>query len=240
MADEQNQNNNDPMTGGPAPISPNPTVDNPAATVAPTARPQARVDQPDVSFTPAQIKVINQMLADRLDAERAGDSTRRSPNNAISMYNLRDPKKIETVKVSRFESKWVVGFKNLQNDPFKKGAAYLRYGIDPVRKLPREPYVTLMLSADGKNIEEREVLLIDYMDNRDTVDVSVLDVEVKPEIHDHGVLGTPSGYGIAVNEKGNPESRPTILAQSKSEKRTFKVHLEGFAEPTWFITDFLG
>lgn len=204
---------------------------------------------PSTAFTPDQIAVVTKMMEELKTSLQSGpDRSKNNPNSPISVYNLRDPKTIESVKVSRFNAKWVLGFKNLQSDPYKKTPKYLRYGVEPIRKLHNEPYVTLLLSADGKNIEEKEVLLLDYMENREVVDIKVLNVEVKPVVHDHGVLGATGQFAIAVNDKGAPESRPTILAQSKSEERKFTVKLpefdtegnetDGFEHT--FITDFLG
>lgn len=200
--------------------------------------------KPPVTFSPEQIALIDKMFE-----ERTKSMTQRPDKpNAISMYNIRDPKKIETVKVSRFDAKWVIGFKNLQNDPFKKMPKYLRYGVEPIRKLPNEPYVTLLLSNDGKEIIEKELLLVDYMEYRDQKDVPVVKCNIQEVINDHGVLGSSSQFAIAVNDKGNPEARPTILQQSKSEIRTFDVKLPTFdaqGEPDGefdytFSTDFLG
>lgn len=200
-------------------------------------------------FTPSQIAVVQKMMEDlKASMMAAPDRSANNPNSPISVYNLRDPKTIETVKVSRFDAKWVLGFKNLQADPYKKTAKYLRYGVEPIRKLHNEPYVTLQLSMDGEHIEEKEVLLLDYMENREVQDIKVVDVKVEPKIHDHGVLGASSQFAIAVNSKGEPEARPTILAQSKSEIRTFTVKLPEFnaaGDQTGefehvFITDFLG
>lgn len=194
--------------------------------------------KPAVTFNADQIKVIEQMLEERMKSVRGTDN---SPNNPISLYNLRDPKAIQTVKVSRFDAKWVVGFKDLQNDPYKKAPKYLEYGVDPIRKLNNEPYIVLLLSDDGteKKFTEKRVLLVDFMENRERVDVDVISMRTKEEIHDHGILGQQSNYGIAIDEKGNPENRPTILAQSKSVKRWFTVQPEGFTEPMEFPTDFL-
>ena len=193
--------------------------------------------KPPVVFSADQIELVNKMLDERVKAlGHRGDN----PNSPVSLYNMRDPKEIKTVQVSRFDGKWVVGFKDIQSDPFKKSALYLEYGVDPVRKLNREPYVTLLLSVDGKKIEEKKVLLIDYMEYRDKISVPVIKVNTKEIIHDHGVLGRNGQFAVAIDEKGNPESRPTILAQSKSVERTFEVQLEGFEDTTTFITDFLG
>lgn len=201
-----------------------------------TPGPRGGSREAPVAFNPAQIKVINKMLEDAVKGIRNSAS---SPNSPISLYNLRDPKNIETVKVSRFDAKWVIRFKDLQNDPYKKTPKYLRYGVDPIRKLNNEPYITLILSSDGVKEEEKEVLLVDYMENRDRVDLKVISHREKEVIHDHGILGQQNNYGVAIDDKGRPESRPTILAQSKSIVRWFTVQPEGFKEPMEFPTDFL-
>lgn len=197
-----------------------------------------------VTFSPEQIDLIDQMFEARIKSSKGT----ASPNNAISMYNIRDPKRIDTVKVNRFDAKWVLGFKNLQKDPYKKAPNYLRYGVEPTRKLQNEPYVTLLLSSDGKDIEEKEVLLVDYMAYKDGKNIPVIKCNVKEVINNHGILGQSGQFAVAVNEKGNPESRPTIAAESKSEIRTFEVKLPIFDESGnedgefeyEFSTDFLG
>jgi len=198
---------------------------------------QVEGEVPQVTFSPEQIKMIDKMMAERLKSVESRQT--ENPNNAVSLYNLRDPKSIETVKVSRFDAKWVLGFKDLQNDPYKKTPKYLRYGVEPIRKLPNEPYVTLLLSSDGKKIEEKEVLLLDFVENREKVDIDVIKCDVKTIIHDHGILGATGSFGVAINEKGNPETRPTYKMESKSEERVFTVKLPGFDIESEFITDFL-
>lgn len=193
-------------------------------------------DEPAVTFTPAQMEAINKMFAQHT----ASTLSSTSPNAPISMYNLRDPKKIETVNVKRMLGKFVMGFKNLQIDPFKKEPRYYRIGVDPIRKLANEPYVTLILSDDGKTFEEKEVLLVDYMNERENFVAKVLDVKLKETIHDHGILGRVSGdMGLAVDSKGQPEARPTIAQQSKTVERSFVVQLPGFDTQSEFISDFL-
>ena len=200
--------------------------------------PEAKETKAPVTFTPDQIELVNKMLEERI---KGLNTKQDNPNSPVSLYNMRDPKEIKTVSVSRFDGKWVIGFKNLQTDTFKKHIPlYLRYGINVERKLNREPYVTLLLSTDGKKIEEKEVMLIDYMEYRDKVNVPVIKVNTKEVIHDHGILGRTGQFAVAIDDKGNPESRPTIMAQSKTVERTFEVQLEGFEDTTTFITDFLG
>lgn len=188
-----------------------------------------------VTFSADQIAIIKQMLEDRMKSVRG---SQKSPN-AISLYDLRDPKNIETVKVARFDAKWVIGFKDIQNDPMKKTPKYLRYGVEPIRKLSNEPYITLILSDDGKKKVEKEVLLVDFMEYRERIDCKVLSHREREVINDHGILGQQNNYGIAIDDKGKAESRPTILAQSKSVIRFFTVQPEGFIEPMEFTTDFL-
>lgn len=205
---------------------------------------EIKKEKKSVTFSAEQIELIDQMFEARLKDSKVRPDT----PNGISVYNIRDPKKIESVIVSRFDAKWVLGFKNLQNDPYKKTPKYIRYGVEPIRKLANEPYVTLLLSDDGKNITEKEVLLVDYMEYRDRKNIPVVECKVKEIIHDHGVLGGSSQFAVAVNDKGNPEARPTILAQSKSEERRFVLNLQKFDAQGnedgefqhEFITDFLG
>lgn len=219
--------------------NPGPTNSNSNTQVTPIS---PNVPPPAVTFSKEQIDMIEAMFKSRIDSIKDSlGGSKDSPNSAISMYNLRDPKEIKTVKVNRFDGKWVIGFKDLQTDPYKKHIPkYLRYGIEPIRKLNNEPYVTLLLSNDGKEVVEKEVLLVDYVEYRDQVNVPVIKIEIKEKINDHGILGSSDGFAIAVDEKGKPENRPTILAQSKTVDRIFTVQLEGFDKPSVFITDFLG
>jgi hypothetical protein len=187
-----------------------------------------------VTFSPEQIKLVNEMIAN----SRKGDEN-KAPN-AISMYNLRDPKEIKTITISRFDGKYVLGFKNLQKDIYKKHLPlYYRMGVEPIRKLNNEPYVTLLLTDDGEKVEEKEVMLVTFTDSRDRVVVPVIKIDEKTITHDHGVLGNGGNYAIAIDEKGNPEQKTSILAQSQSVERVFWAQPEGFKEPHGFITDFL-
>ena len=102
-----------------------------------------------VTFTEEQLALVQKMISD------ASSNAQANSNNPISPYNVRDIKKIETVNVRRFEGMYVLGFKNLQKDPFKKAPLYVEYGVDIARKLQNEPYVTLLLSNDGKEMVEK-------------------------------------------------------------------------------------
>lgn len=189
-----------------------------------------------VPFNKEQMDVIQQMLAEVREA-----SNNRSSVDTISMYNMRDPKSIETVNVKRIDGKYVLGFKDFQKDSFKKIPKYLVYKADPTRGLFKEPFITLMLSEDGEEIEEREMMLVDYMSNREYYKARCLKVNEKEVIEDHGVLGSTGEYAVAVDDKGMPTSRPTILAQTKRTIRTFMVELptETGKFDYEFIADFL-
>ncbi len=81
--------------------------------------------------------------------------------------------------------------------------------------------------------------LVDYMNEREYYKAKVLDVKLKVITEDHGFLGSTGEYATAVDEKGLPIQRPTILAQTQREERVFTVELPGFEKPFSFISDFL-
>ncbi len=186
----------------------------------------------EVSFSSKQMDIVNKMIQDAIKGTA-------NPNDPISVYDMRDPKKIETVNVRRYDAKFVMGFENFQKDPMKAKPRYITLDVDPIRKLPNEPYLTLLLSADGKTIEKRKVMLVDYMAQRDVYVAKVLEVKEKEIIRDHGILGNRGSMGIAVDEKYNPEPRLTMKAQTKSVERSFVVQLPEFSGTTEFISDFL-
>lgn len=190
-----------------------------------------------VTFSAEQLAAVNALIEKAVRSSRQDDD---SGNKAISVYGMRDPKTIETVNVRRFDGKFVIGFKNHQKDSFKKEPQYIVYKPDPIRKLNREPYITLILS-DGKETEEREVLLIDYYEQRrDSYQAKVVDIKVEKIIDDHGRLGTTPGMAKEVDASGKPIIRNTIKAESMREKRTFLVELPGFDKPVEFLDDFKG
>lgn len=191
-----------------------------------------KIVKSDVAFTSEQMSIIQKMLDEVKSNSRSGAES-------ISVYNARDPKSIETVNVRRIDGKFVVGLKNHNKDPFKKKPQYCIYKGIPERGLLNEPFVTLILSDDGKTFEEKEMSLIDYVSQRDKIKCDVVKIEVKEIIVDHGILGSTGEYAIAVDSKGLPEARPTILAQVKHEERVFHVTVPGFEQPYQFITDFL-
>ncbi len=159
--------------------------------------------------------------------------------DAISMYNLRDPKKIESVNIKRIDGKFVMGFKNFQKDAFKKTPQWLQYELDASRggAPTREPFVTLFLQEnEADEVTERKMMLVDYITEgkRDQYQAKVLDVKVEEIIESHGFLGGRGEYAGAIDEKGAPSVVPKILAETKREKRTFFVELPGFSKPVEF------
>lgn len=189
---------------------------------------------PDIKFSPEQLAAINGMIS---EAVRSSAQTGNS-SSAVSVYGQRDPKSIERVNVKRMFGKFVLGFKDMQNDPMKKVPKYLTYEFDPIRKLDAQPYITLLLSNDGKDIEERKVMLTDYYRDREKFEAKVVDIKVKKTIKDDGILGSRGSFAAEVDDKNNPITRSKIKAESVIETRTFMVELPGFSEPVEFIQDF--
>ena len=186
------------------------------------------------SFTADQMEVIQALIA-----EARGESANQTPN-ALSMYNTRDPKSIESVNVKRMYGKYVMGFKNLQTDPMKKTPKWLVYKADPSRGLLKEPYVTLLLQEnDQTEMEPKEVLLLDYMNDREFYKAKCVNIDIKPDIKNYGYLGSNAEYAGEVDDKGNPVARQKVLAEVRTEERVFWAVLEGFAKPQPFISDFL-
>lgn len=186
----------------------------------------------DVPFSAEQMTIIQKMLAE------VRENTSSNRPDSVSMYNLRDPKSIETVNVRRIDGKFVIGFKDFQNDSFKKKPKYLNYKAVPERGLLREPFITLILS-DGKEEITKEILLVDYVDQREYYRAKVLNIKLKKIIEDHGVLGSSGEYARAIDDRGKFLERPSILAQTEREERVFLVELPDFKEPVEFISDFL-
>lgn len=200
--------------------------------------PTPRAVNKDVVFTPEQMSVIQNMME---QARKQGDSRRP---DAISMYNMRDITKIETVNVKRIDGKFVMAFKNWQKDKFKTKPVWLQYELDNSRGGPasREPFITLILQEDENSpVVEQKMLLVDYvtMGKRDQYQAKVVDIKMEEIIEDWGVLGQRGEYAGAIDDKGNLESVPKILAQTKREERVFFVELPGFSKPVSFISDFL-
>lgn len=211
-----------------------------------------KTTEPAVNFSPEQIKAIDALFEKRLKAINRSTSQSADEQRpaGISMYNLRDPKKIEAVRVSRFDGKWVIGWKDLQNDPYKKTPKYLDYGVAMYddRKFTNEPFITLLLSDDGEKIEEKRVLLLDYMQNREKDQpinqIPVKDIRVVTIIEDHGILGSSAGFAGAVDVdprtgRNVNVDRTAILQQSKREERYFTIAIPGFKKEIEINSEFL-
>lgn len=184
-------------------------------------------------FNADQMEIIQAMIQ-----EARGENNRRP--DAISMYNLRDPKAIESVRVKRMYGKFVMGFKNLQTDPLKKTPKYLVYKADATRGLFKEPFVTLLLQQDEKSpVEEKEVLLLDYMTEREFLQVPVVKIDLDKKIKSYGYLGSNGEYAGEVDEHDKPVARMKVLAEVQTEERVFFLELPGFSQPVSFISDFL-
>lgn len=185
-----------------------------------------------IGFSPEQMELVRSMI----DAAK-GSGERGS----VSRYtDVRDPKKLETVKVSRFDNKFVLGFKDLNIDPYRKAPKYSENKLDLVRKLPDQPFVTLILS-DGGEQTEKEVSLIDYMNNREQVQCKVAGVKEKEVIDDKGILGRQGGggYASAVDGDGKLVHSVAVKAEVKRIERNILVEVPGFDEPVSFIEAFL-
>jgi len=186
--------------------------------------------QSNVTFTPEQMEVINKLI---------NAQANRGSSEAVSVYNKRDIKKIETVNVSRFDNKFVIGFKNLNNDAYDTTPRYYEEKLDVVRKLPNQPFVTLILS-DGKETQEKDVALVDYVNYRKKMQCNVVKIEDKEIIEDHGLLGrTGSDIAGMVDDSGRPVTPIAVRAESKRVIRTYYIEVPGFDKPVEFIEDFL-
>lgn len=187
-----------------------------------------------VTFTPEQLDLVQKMI----EASKTSSNSRSS----VSRYSdVRDSKKIENVNVSRFDGKWVLGFKDLNNDPYRKTPKYSENKTDLIRKLPEQPFVTLLLSSDGIETVEKEVTLIDYMNNREKVPCKVLSINKKEIIDDYGLLGRQGASGLAgaIDEKGNLLQPVAVKQEVKRVEMTFDVEIPGFDKPVTFIEAFL-
>lgn len=188
-----------------------------------------------VTFSQEQLEIVQKMI----EASKGGGGNART---TISRYtDVRDPKKIQNVKVSRFDGKYVLGFKDLNKDPYRKEPKYSENKFDIHRKLDNQPFITLLLSEDGKEVEEKEVSLIDYMNNRTQVECKVKEIESKEIIEDKGVLGRQGsgGYATAIDANGNIEKPIAIKAEVKRVERVYHVEIPEFNKPVEFIEAFL-
>lgn len=185
----------------------------------------------ETTFTAEQLAVVNEMIAKSVRSSAINESS------GVSVYGQRDPKSIESVNVKRMFGKFVIGFKDVQDDPLKKTPKYIKYQFDPIRKIHNQPYIVLLLSNNGKDIEEKEVIISDYYDLRENYQAKIIDIKVEKTIEDHGYLGN-SNMAREIDGKGNVVSNNKVKAESIKETRKFYVELPGFAEPVEFLQDF--
>lgn len=187
----------------------------------------------EARFTPEQLAIVNDLIA------KTVRSSAIEKDGGVSVYGQRDPKSIETVNVKRIFGKFVIGFKDVQSDPLKKVPKYIKYQFDPIRKLNDQPYITLMLTENGKDIEEKEVIISEYYNGRESYQAKVVDIKVEQKIEDHGYLGNSNSMAREIDGKGNILARTKVKAESVKETRRFFVELPGFSKPVEFLEDFL-
>lgn len=200
--------------------------------------PNTAPKKPVVGFSPEQMELVLQLIA------QGKNSTNERTSQAISRFtDMRDPKELQTCPIYRFDGKFVIGFKDYNQDPYRKTPKYWDSKLDMNRKLADQPFCTLLLSNDGKDIEEKEVPLISYLDRRMKVKVEKKDfkVELREIIEEHGILGRPGGGTFAsdFNDNGRAITPLQIKAETKRVERTFIITLPGFDEPVVMPEAFL-
>lgn len=192
----------------------------------------------NVGFTPEQMELVQQLISQSKNNEQS------RTDEAVSRFtDMRDPKEIMTCPIYRFDGQFVIGFKDLNKDPYRKTPKYSENKLDIHRKLADQPFVTLLLSSDGETVTEKEVALIDYVNNRMKVEIPKGDFEIKSRdvIADHGVLGRAGGTSFAAdfNDSGKIAAPMRLKAETKTTERTFIVNLPGFSKPVTLIEAFL-
>lgn len=191
----------------------------------------------NVSFSPEQMEVIQSLIS------ASKESTNERGQQAISMFsNVRDPKEIMAVPLYRIDNKFIIGFKNLNQDPYRKNAKYYELKFDVNRKMADQPYVTLLLSTDGKEIEEKSILVLDYVNNRVKVEIPKGEFKIisKEVIKDHGIIGRGGGTFAEDYASVNSPAMPVkIKMETKEMQRTFIINVPGFEHPVEMIEEFL-
>lgn len=200
--------------------------------------PTETLQAPSTPFTPDQMEYVLQMINNNRP------SAESSRSSAVSLFkDVRNPKEIMSCPVYRFDGKFVIGFKDLNKDPYRKAPKYSENKLDINRKLSDQPFVTLLLSLDGVDVEEKEVPLIDYMNNRMKVEIPKSDftIEQRDVITDYGILGRGASNQFAqdFDASGRPAMLQNIKAETKTTERTFIVKLPGFEKPVTYIEAFL-
>ena len=211
---------------------PTTTPTQPDSPTPPTSIQEESGFQPEVGFTEEQLRAVKRMIEEQ--------KSESNSNDAVSVYGKKDFRVLTNVKVSIFNGKFVIGFVNLQNNKYDARPKYSVMKTDIVRKLNNQPFLTLMLSNDGEDIEQLEVALIDYVDNRTRMSLPIIKQETEEVITDHGLLGHPGGnFASGVNKEGWALSRQSIKAESKEVIRTFYVQPEGFKKAVQLREEFL-
>ncbi len=208
-------------------------IQAPEVIETPTQTVPLAIPQMAVPFTPEQMEIIQQLVK---------QTQSRGTNQPVSVYGKRDPRDITTVRVSNWEGKFVVGFKDMNNNPWKSQPKYNVMKQDAVRGFAKpEPFVTLILSSNGTDFEELTLPLVDFMDQRMKIELPVVHVDKQEVIKDHGTLGRRTDE-MAVETDGNnrPVAQTNIKMESKEVVMKIYVQIPGFAHPVEFIgSDFL-
>lgn len=200
---------------------------------------EKKITEDPIITDDGKITLSLEQLHAMIDERAAQNSKSSVPHSAVSSYDVRDPQKIESINVRQFDGMFVLGFKDHNTNKFRKTPKYTYYASVPERGLSKEPYLTLQLSNDGKNIVERDILTSEYMENRETYIAKVLEIKKEIITHDHGILGQGGQFAGQVDEKYQNTARPTHLMQSQELIQSFVVQLPDFEGTTEFKSDFL-
>lgn len=186
----------------------------------------------DVSFTPEQLAIVQQLIAESKATSKK--------DNRISVYGARDPREITHVKVSMFDGKFVIGFKDFQTNPYAKEKKLYQEKPLAERGLPKQPFVTLILSDQEGEVSEQEVALIDYMNYRSQIEFPIEKMEKREIIKDHGILGkVGANVAAGIDAEGKALSKLSLKAESKQLEMVFYVKLPGFDKPVQLTEDTL-
>jgi len=193
----------------------------------------------NVTFSPEQMDEIQKLI---LGSKNDKDVS--NGREAISRFtNTRDPKEIVTCPIYRFDGKFVIGFEDYNKDPYRKQPKYYDLKLDIHRKLADQPFVTLLLSNDGKEIEKKEVPVIDYVTKRIKVIIEKpnFTIENRTRIEGNGIIAPGGGGTFAAEMASNGQFvQPALVKmETKHVDRTFIINLPGFDKPVEMIEAFL-
>ena len=178
-------------------------------------------------ITPEMLSAIQSLL---------GERDKKAGTDGLSLYtDVRDPLKVEEVRVKRFDNQFVVGYKNLNTDSYSSTPIYTVNKAYPDRKLNAEPHITLLLAdgtedANGLVITEKEVALIDYMTYRTEVILPVIEFKAVEDIIDKGRLGVRGG-AFETDGSGNPVARLSVKKEVRMVDYFVTVQPKDFAKP---------